>query len=43
LPLVEGDASAFDLSVIYRAAEESQLLEAFLESVRTALAGDRAD
>lgn len=36
LPLVEGDATAFDLSVIYRAAEESQLLDAFLESVRTA-------
>jgi LysR family transcriptional regulator, benzoate and cis,cis-muconate-responsive activator of ben and cat genes len=36
LPLVEGDATAFDLSVIYRAVEESQLLDAFLESVRTA-------
>lgn len=35
LPLIEGEASAFDLSVIYRAAEESQLLEAFLESVRS--------
>jgi DNA-binding transcriptional LysR family regulator len=35
LPLVEGDATAFDLSVIYRTAEESQLLDAFLESVRT--------
>lgn len=34
LPLVEGDANAFDLSVIYRAAEESQLLDAFLGSVR---------
>ena len=34
LPLVEGDATAFDLSVIYRSAEESQLLDAFLESVR---------
>jgi DNA-binding transcriptional LysR family regulator len=43
LPLAEGEASALDLSVIYRAAEESQLLEAFLKSARTALAGDRTD
>jgi len=41
LPLVEGDASAFDLSVIYRASEESQLQEAFLESVR-AVGADRS-
>jgi LysR family transcriptional regulator, benzoate and cis,cis-muconate-responsive activator of ben and cat genes len=34
LPLVEGEASAFDLSVIYRATEHSQVLDAFLESVR---------
>jgi DNA-binding transcriptional LysR family regulator len=35
LPLVEGEASAFDLSVIYRADEVSQLQDAFLESVRS--------
>lgn len=35
LPLEEGETSAFDLSVIYRAAEESPLLDAFLESVRS--------
>ncbi len=35
LPLVEGEASAFDLSVIYRSAEESPLLSGFLESVRS--------
>lgn len=34
VPLTEGEASAFDLSVIYRATEHSQVLEAFLESVR---------
>lgn len=34
LPLEEGEASAFDLSVIYRAAEESPLLNGFLQSVR---------
>lgn len=38
LPLVEGDATAFDLSLIYRAAEDSQLLDAFLESVKCAAA-----
>lgn len=35
LPLKEGEASAFDLSVIYRATEESPLLSGFLESVRS--------
>lgn len=35
LPLIEGEASAFDLSIIYRAAEHSQLLDAFLDSVRS--------
>lgn len=35
LELDEGDAAAFDLSVIYRAGEHSQLLDAFLDSVRT--------
>lgn len=35
LPLTEGDASAFDLSIIYRASEHSQVLDAFLDSVRT--------
>lgn len=35
LPLLEGETSAFDLSIIYRAAEHSQLLDAFLESVRS--------
>ncbi|MFM5885598.1 MAG: LysR family transcriptional regulator [Novosphingobium sp.] len=35
LPLEEGEASAFDLSVIYRAGEESPLLGGFLESVRS--------
>ena len=34
LPLTEGEASAFDLSIMYRAAEPSQVLNAFLESVR---------
>ncbi len=34
VPLTEGEASAFDLSVIYRATEHSQVLDAFLESVR---------
>lgn len=34
LPLEEGEASAFDLSIIYRAAEESPLLDGFLQSVR---------
>ncbi len=41
LPLVEGDATAFDLSVIYRAAEDSQLLDAFLESVKSAASSPR--
>jgi LysR family transcriptional regulator, benzoate and cis,cis-muconate-responsive activator of ben and cat genes len=35
LPLEEGEASAFDLSVIYRAVEQTPLLGAFLESVRS--------
>lgn len=35
LPLEEGEASAFDLSVIYRAGEELPLLSGFLESVRS--------
>jgi DNA-binding transcriptional LysR family regulator len=35
LPLVEGEASAFDLSVIYRASEHSQVLDAFLDCVRS--------
>lgn len=35
VPLTEGEASAFDLSVIYRASEHSQVLDAFLDSVRT--------
>jgi LysR family transcriptional regulator, benzoate and cis,cis-muconate-responsive activator of ben and cat genes len=35
LPLEEGEASAFDLSVIYRAVEQSPLLNAFLLSVRS--------
>lgn len=34
LPLAEGEASAFDLSIIYRATEDSPLLDAFLQSVR---------
>lgn len=42
LPLVEGEASAFDLSVIYRAGEASQLHDAFLESVR-AVTEERRD
>jgi LysR family transcriptional regulator, benzoate and cis,cis-muconate-responsive activator of ben and cat genes len=35
LPLEEGEASAFDLSVIYRAVEQTPLLDAFLGSVRS--------
>jgi molybdate transport repressor ModE-like protein len=34
IELEEGESSAFDLSVIYRAGEHSQLLDAFLDSVR---------
>jgi len=34
LPLTGGDDGAFDLKMVYRAAEQSQLLDAFLESVR---------
>lgn len=35
LGLDEGESAAFDLSVIYRAGDNSRLLAAFLESVRT--------
>jgi LysR family transcriptional regulator, benzoate and cis,cis-muconate-responsive activator of ben and cat genes len=35
LALEEGEASAFDLSVIYRAVEQTPLLDAFLGSVRS--------
>jgi molybdate transport repressor ModE-like protein len=34
IELEEGESSAFDLSVIYRAGEHSQLLDAFLAAVR---------
>lgn len=43
LPLAEGDANAFDLSVIYRSAENSRLLTAFLESVRAVGSGSGQD
>ena len=36
LPLVEGDIAEIDLSVIYRAIDKSQLLNTFLESIKTA-------
>jgi DNA-binding transcriptional LysR family regulator len=42
LPLEEGEASAFDLSVIYRAVEQSPLLDVFLESVRSIMHETRA-
>ncbi len=43
LPLVEGEATAFDLSVIYRASEHSQVLDAFLDCVRTVSAVRQSD